>query len=187
MMRILTFVIVLIMVAGSVQSEIITQEEFLNQFSNACRPHAKSFAVNTSIATNLLNEHRYEDADAFFNRRVNGSILNLMNSNDCNSDDRALMMQLSASVRPLEDNIICLLRVHDSQNYFSEAKEYAESHNFNDAHTLMGQATYAIKEIIDSGRCRHLPQNEQNAINELRDMLVNVETEIGEVLEEFDE
>lgn len=187
-MRILTFLMILVLTASYVQAqpltnnENLTYAEFISQFSQECQPHARSFVTRVSLAIDLFNNAQYEDAGAIFNR-VNDSILALMISNSCTLKDQLIMMDQSVTVRPIEDNINCVLRVTDAEQYFTIGRQYVNKRDMKGAYDSIKQATYTVKELIDADTCKHLSQDFKTNLEEIHNAYLAIETQILEILE----
>lgn len=160
-----------------------TYREFLNQFSESCRSHAQTVLMQVSLATNLFNRQQYDDAALIFERRVDGSILQLMQSEDCTIEDSILMLEQSALLRPLEDNIFCLMRVVEAEDDFITAADHLEREELKESYGLVGQSTFTLKGLIETQLCQHLPMKFQDKVLATYALYESVERQLKEILE----
>ncbi len=161
-------------------------DDFLDQFTESCQGHAQTFMMQVSLVANLFNRGKYDDAAMMLERRVhgpNGSVLSLMNSDDCTLEDlRTLMAQTEALV-PLKENVYCLLRIGDAEYDFNKAGEYLNNEDIAASYATMGQATFALKEIEETQMCQHMPEDIKAKITEMVRSYTEIEQQLKQILE----
>ena len=151
-----------------------TWDDFLNQYSESCRPLVKRWVAGAAAAAEKFNSGDYLGANSLIERYVRpgdaqrrtGSAA-IMFSDDCNDDDLVLTLAQSENLVPMIRSTACMVRVSEGDREWLMAREIFDPDNIDTYVPTIARienAMYAVDDVMENGLCKYLEQDMQDKI-----------------------
>jgi hypothetical protein len=170
-------------------AQVAAVEAILAGFSATCRVHAGAFLMFVSDASVKFNTGEYQDGLELFDRYVEGTLLQGMNSDECDLDDVIKLRELRDSVQSLEYSLICMTRYQDAMTFMKESRRALQQDpiTIERLQTAIQYAQFTAEDLDDlttSEFCAVLPKSVHISLVSARDEAADIAIDLQEMLEQ---
>lgn len=141
----------------------VTIQTVIDQYSQTCKPLAQEMFQYIKLSAAAFNAGDYANADGamYITRNI---IKDLMVSDKCNIDDLKRTMEYSNQLQPMRKNIICMIRLTETQQHNAIAFQHLENFEFTQALFYAQKTQAVLNEVINNKICANMPPKFQEKI-----------------------